>query len=432
MTVSNSGIIGRDVVLDKQLLKNIASLFGVQGTNYIIPLITLPYLVKTLGPESYGVLGFSLAFVQYFCLLTDYGFNLSATRDVAIHQEDKNKISNIFWSVMACKFMLMLLGVVVLFLACQFSAYISSQQCVIWAAYGLVIGNVLFPVWLFQGKERMALSSISNIIARLFSVPLIFFFVKTTNDAWLAALITSITAIVGGIISICLVYKERYVNLVPITFHDVINHMKDGWHVFISTAAISLYTTSITVILGFISGSTAVGYFVAADKLRQAVQGLLTPISQAIYPKLSSIMSKDEHKGFGLLRKIFIYYSGGGLILSLCLLFLSTFAIDLIYGATYKNSISVLAFLSFCPFLVAVSNILGVQTLLVLGYKKQFSNILLVAGAINMIILFPLTKSFAENGAAIAVLITEIVVVMLMMICIVRNGIPLIKSVRKA
>lgn len=102
--------------MDRKILKNIISLIGIQGVNYIIPLITLPYLVRILQPAGYGSLGFSLAIIQYFTILTDYGFNLSVTQKIAINRDDKTFISKTFWSVISCKLLLGVGGGVVLFL----------------------------------------------------------------------------------------------------------------------------------------------------------------------------------------------------------------------------------------------------------------------------------------------------------------------------
>ncbi|HNS26312.1 MAG TPA: oligosaccharide flippase family protein [Methanobacteriaceae archaeon] len=87
----------------QRILENILSLFSLQGLNYILPLVTFPYLTRVLGPEKYGLVAFALAFIGYFQILTDYGFNMSATREISIHREDEERVSRIYSSVLATK-----------------------------------------------------------------------------------------------------------------------------------------------------------------------------------------------------------------------------------------------------------------------------------------------------------------------------------------
>lgn len=400
-------------------------MFGIQGMNYIIPLITLPYLVKILGPESYGALGFSLAFIQYFCLITDYGFNLSASRKIAICANDKDTVSTVFWHVLVCKSILAVVGFVFLSVVSLFVPIVQENKAIIFAAYGLVLGNILFPVWLFQGKEQMVFSSFANILSRLLAVPLIFIFINDQHDAVMAAWITSLTAILGGVISVVVLIKKRWITFKRIELLRLISEYKDGWHVFLSTAAISLYTTSITVVLGFIAGPIAVGYFVAADKLRQAVQGLLVPISQAIYPRVNNLMVMDQSKGILLLKKLFKGFAVFGFALSAGIFIFAKVIVDLLYGLHYEQSVTVLYVLAICPFLVALSNVLGIQTMLVLGYNKEFSRILITSGIICLIILFPLSYFYEAPGAALAVLMTELSVTIMMLFFVKKKKIQL-------
>ena len=82
------------------LLKNISYLGVVQGLNYILPLITLPYLVRVIGVEKFGVISLATAVISFFLVITDYGFNYTATREVALNKNNNEELVNIFSSVM--------------------------------------------------------------------------------------------------------------------------------------------------------------------------------------------------------------------------------------------------------------------------------------------------------------------------------------------
>ena len=414
--------------MDKTLFKNISSLFGIQGMNYIIPLITLPYLVRVLDPVGYGSLGFSLAIIQYCCMLTDYGFNLSATQRIAVNRDDKHQTSKLFWSVLCCKVGMAILSLVAISIAIYFIPMLNQVSLIIYSGLLMVLGNILFPTWLFLGKEKMGWIALSNITARLLVIPLIFIFVTKPEHAYIAALLTSLTTILAGCIALYFVWQQKWVEWYKPTLIDLTEVLRDGWHVFISTASISLYTTSTTVVLGFISGPISVGYFVAADKLRQAILGLLTPFFQVLYPRINATMNKSKREGFILLRKILKWQGGLTLFLSFVTFLTAPLMIALAYGEQYTASVPVLMLMAWLPFVVGLSNVFGMQTLLVLGYKEIFSKILILAGVIHIIFILPLTYFYSEIGAATSVLITEIIVTIIMLFVIVKKKIPLFKG----
>lgn len=390
--------------------------------NYIIPLITLPYLVHKLGPESYGILGFSLALIQYFTRLTDYGFNLSATKEIASNK-NINYVSKVYWSVFYCKLILLVISAAVLGLAIHLNDFLSTNKIVIWCSFVAVFGSLLFPIWLFQGLERMGGIAISNISARIISVPFIFIFVSQPEDSWVAALITSLTTILTGLIAMLLVAKYKMIKLRRISVADITFQFKSGFHIFVSTNAVSVYTTSVPVILGLISGPISVGYFVAADKLRMALQGLITPISQAVYPRIIYLIKNNKNQSILFVKRLFVIQAVLTLFITVTLIFAAPFIVSQLYGVSYSNSILILQILAPTIFLTGISNILGTQVLLTHGYNKVFAKIVIIAALASLIIIFPLVLMCSEFGAAISIVITEIIVALLMMVAITRLNI---------
>lgn len=191
----------------KRLTSNIFSLGVLQAANYILPLLTIPYLVRVLGPEYFGLLAFATALVAYFILITDYGFNLSATRQISINRENKAKVDEIFSSVMIIKTAFMLLSFGLMSLIVFSFEKFSQHWEIYFITFGMVVGQWLFPVWLFQGMERMKYISYLNIGAKGFFTICIFIFVQDQSDYLLVPFLTSLGFIIAGIWSLYLVKR---------------------------------------------------------------------------------------------------------------------------------------------------------------------------------------------------------------------------------
>lgn len=413
--------------INTTLNKNILYLAVVQGSSYILPLITFPYLVRVLGPELFGVLGFCQASMQYLVLLTDYGFNWTATQQVAKNKNDIVKLTRIFWSVFFAKVFLASISFILLAACCFLIERYKELWFVLFSFSPLVLGNVIYPVWFFQGMEKMKWITICTITARCLVIPLTFIFVKNGQDVWVAALIQGMVNLLAGLLGLCLIKKKRWVNTIIVDYIDIKQCLKDGWHVFISTSAISLYTTSTTVILGFVAGPLAVGYFNVANTIRNAAQGLLTPFTQSIYPRINAVFDSDYSQAIKIIKKSLRYVGGLAFLGSIFLYLLAPFIINIGVGQNYEESVSVLRIMAFLPFVIVLSNIFGVQTMLTHNYKRQFSQILLVSGVTNLIIIYPLIIMYSANGAAISLLVTELFVTAQMYLFLRAKKIYLIK-----
>ena len=398
----------------KRLFENFASLFTLQGLNYILPLITFPYLVRVLGPDKYGLIAFAGAFIGYFNIITDYGFNLSATRDVAVNRDDKAKLSEIFSSVMIIKIVFMILSFIILCIV-VFSFEKFSHNWIIYIfAFGVVLGNVLFPVWFFQGMERMKYITFLNIISKTVFTISIFVFIKDTSDYIYVPLISSLGYILAGVLSLIFVFKKFDVVFKIPSKIEVINQLKEGWHIFVSTVSINLYTTSNTFILGIFTNNTIVGYFSAGYTLIQAFLGMLNPISQTFYPYISRLASESREKAVSVIKKLIKGVGAFTFILSLLIFIFADLIVKIVLGEQYYNSIIVIRILAFLPFIIGLSNVFGIQTMLTFGYKKAFTKIIVAGSIINIILALMLVPFWKHIGISTSIIIAEIFITLSM------------------
>ncbi|MGT3802001.1 flippase [Vibrio cholerae] len=398
----------------RRLASNILSLGVLQGANYILPLLTVPYLVRVLGPEYFGKLAFATATITYFMLVTDYGFNLSATRQISIHRDNKDKVNEIFSSVMMIKTALMVVSFGLMSLLVFSFEKFSQNWEVYYITFGMVIGQVLFPVWFFQGMERMKYITYLNLGAKAFFTVCIFIFVKEKADYLLVPLLTAMGFIVAGIWSLYLVKKEFNVRFTWQTVATLKHQLVEGWHVFFSSIAISVYTISTTFVLGLFTNNTVVGYFAAADKIVQATKGLYQPVSQAIYPLIGKKIHEDKQAGLTFVHKITWVVGTGMFLISVLLFLLAEPIINLMLGQQYQQSILLLQIMAFLPFIIALSNIFGIQTMLNLGYKQAFSRILVVAAILGVGLSLVLVPIYEGLGIAVTLLAVECFVTVIM------------------
>jgi PST family polysaccharide transporter len=405
----------------KRLFENFASLFTLQGLNYILPLITFPYLVRVLGPDKYGLIAFAQAFISYFVILTDYGFNLSATREVALNRDDDKKLSEIFSSVVIIKVFFMMISFVLLCLI-VFSFEKFRQDWIIYVfTFGIVVGNALFPVWFFQGMERMRYITFLNIISKTIFTISIFIFIKNSSDYLYVPLINSLGYLIVGVLSLWVVNRKFAINIIFPKLSSIKHHLIEGWYIFLSTLVVSFYRILPQTALGMYHNYEIVGYYAIGEKIIRAIVGLLQPVNQAIFPFISRKMKCSTDIGVKTAMKFLKY-----IIVITFLMSASTFIFAeeityLIAGNVYNKSVIAIKILSFLPLFIGVANIFGVQIMLNIGLKKEFTYILVVGGLLSLILLFILVPSFEIVGASVAVILAEFLVMIMMVYSVVRN-----------
>jgi PST family polysaccharide transporter len=411
----------------KRLLENMASLLVLQGVNYLLPLITFPYLVRVLGPAKFGLLAFAQALVQYFVIVTEYGFNLTATRAVAIQREQPDQVSQTFRTVLTIKFALMTLSLAVMSVIVLSVPRFRLEAPVYYYTFLSVIGNVLFPLWLYQGLERMKYITFLTLGPKVLAAAAIFAVVRNDQDYVLAAAIQGTGGLLAGIVGLVVVRT-----LVPIGGWTLpsMRHMQDtlrgGWSVFVSSFGVTLFGNSNIFILGLFANLETVGYFAVADKIVRATVGLSVPVSTAIYPRVSVLFAQSKEMALVFLRRVLLLGGMGFLAISLALFLGAEVAARLVTGQHNAEVGLLIRLMAILPFTVFVDNVFGVQTLLNLGLTRQLMKAILYAGAFSVLASFIAVPHYGARGSAVVLTLSQVLVLFLMVIPVHRHGIRLV------
>ena len=386
----------------KRLMSNFFSLSVLQGANYILPLLTLPYLVRVLGVEYFGLLAFATAMITYFQILTDYGFDLTATREISIHRDNKEKVIEIFSSVMTIKIILMFVSFFLFSILVFSFEKFSKDALVYFLTFGTVVGQVLFPVWFFQGMERMKYITYLNILSKVIFTIAIFVFVQEQSDFYLVPLLTSIGFLVAGIWSLYLVRKKFGVSFKLQTYLTIKKHFIDGWDVFVSRIFVSLYTTINIFLLGLFTNNTVVGYYAIAERIVNAVGGLFTPANQTIYPYMAKIYNKQKEKFFDFTKKIAISYLFLAIVMYIALYIFGEFIVRIISGNVDVNIMNIYCVLIFTLITIPFGP-LFTQVLIIQKRNKEFNKIVRNTFILNMLIAPFLIFNYSGIGLAVSI-----------------------------
>lgn len=409
---------------NKREIKDIFYLIALQGLTYIVPLLVLPYLMKVLGAEKFGYIGFALSVSQYLMLFVDFGFNLSATKRIALAKDNKEELNRIFSStvyaklaLLACSFIILL----VLSLIPEFAVYRSTM----FVMFLMVIGQAGLFVFLFQGIGEIKWVSIFNCIAKITVLPLTFVLVKSSDDVLIAALLQGLVAVTAMLISWGMIKKKKWVSLVKVGISDIKEEISESFPLFLSTAATSVYTACFVLILGYFATPEEVGQYSAVDRVMRALCYLvLIPILQVYYPKISALAKENVPVAKQRVKALFALVLSGMACIAIFLYFCSPIMIEFL-GDDYLESDALFKIMSFVPLFVGMSGVFGQLIILAMGNKedkKYFSKVYIIAAVVAISGVLLLSSIYGMYGTAVSLLVTEVVVFLLFSIKIQKKN----------
>lgn len=387
----------------KTLIQNFSYLSSLQIFNLIIPLLTYPYLIRTLGSEKFGLVFFAQAVIGYLVIFVSFGFNLSATKEISINRENNKKLNEIFSSVIIIKGILFLLSFAFLALILYFLEESEGNKLLFYFTMWRCLYEFLFPLWFFQGIEKMKYITIITLISRIIFLTLIFIFIREPEHYILVPVMYGIGAIASGVISIIIVYNHNVkISLQP--WNKLKYYFKDSFPLFISNLSTSIAINTNKVILGIFAGMQEVAYYELAEKLSLIMKTPIQLIGQAIYPGVAQ--KKDQ---------IFLKKSFAGSILLASIIFVfgmifSDLLIKLFGGENMEGASYIFQILLGSIFPVTVSLFFANIVLISWGYNKDFLKLRIstnILYAFIVLVLF-LINSINLETLAFTILVVEI------------------------
>jgi len=398
----------KNISVTKNTIFNILTNF----LKILLPLITIPYVSRILGPSNLGKINFMKSFLQYFIVFASLGIPWYANREISKVKNEVDKRSKLFFEIQSIKFITIVIISIIYFFIIYYIPSIVNNNVKLAYYFGILIFISFFDVkWFFQGMGEFGNETKSLLLSNFIYVPLVFLFIKDKNDIYKYTLLFLLSKFLFFII---LTFKTNsYLDLSGLSIKKIIGisninkHLNYiGWF-FASQIAVLVYTNLDNLMIGYIQGEKEVGFYFAANRLIRVILPLVTSAGAVLLAKISSLNLKGQKDEINYYLK-----KSTSLILFIAipamigLFFMADHIIPLLFGAEY-NSILTLKILSPLLISIGLSNVYGFQILLPFNKEKQFSLIIIMGAIINITLNLILINSIGYNGAAISTLVSE-------------------------
>jgi len=376
----------------KTLLGNFVSLSALQIIGMILPLITLPYIIRVIGFEKYGIIVFASSLIAYFQSVTDFSFKITAVRDVAVFKESQNKLNLIYSKVIMIKGLFLIISLLTISLIVFLYPPFSEYGLIYGLTMLMLVGHTLFPEWFFQGIEKMRYITYLNLGIKVFFTLCVFVFIKTEEDFWIYPLLQGAGLIGAGLVGqLMLIYKYK-LKFIWLPKRIIKNTITSNFPIFVNQFLPTLYNNTSLFLLGLFSAPAMVGIYNSILIVVNLAIALLGILSRIFFPFL------NRKKGaFSNYKKMML---GIVYLMSICIL-VGHKLVFWYLNITYENAFWVLLILVIGLFGYTLANIFGLNYFIVHRQDKLVMKNTIRASVIGFILAFPLVHFLGILGAAI-------------------------------
>lgn len=389
------------------LRQNLLYAYMAQFAAYVFPLVTLPYLSRVLGPEAFGHLAVAQSLGLYLQALMEYGFSLSATREVAEHRHNQQRLSAIFAGVLGARLLLLIPASLLTLLFQQVLPSLREVPALALATLFQAAATAFIPSWFYRGLERMKEVALMELTIRLAALVVLLLWVKAPHHVHLVPLVNGLASSAVGLVSflhLSLVLGFRLPSL-PLAWL----YLRKGTRLLPFLLVNATNLTINPLVLGFFSSPVEVGQFGAADRLVRSFWNVLDPIGRTFFPRLTYLVTFDEQQAKSFAFRISLFMGAVGLGMALITFVFAPWFVRLIFGENYQDTVTLTRIMIWMLPLGALANALGVQWTLALGLDILFNRVMVLSALAQAMLAVFLASAYGPIGVAWGAVLTSLI-----------------------
>lgn len=395
------------MVYSKPLTLNFFSLGFVQAINVVLQLIVIPFVVSIIGAEGFGIVAVAQVLMYFLSTFTEFGFNQTATRSIALAGDDRDEISRIFYRVYLTRIILCVIAFLVLLLLVSIVPIFRENRFLYLTGFAFVIGQTLMLNWFFQGLEKMWFIAIFTLLARVLFVVFIFLLLKNPGEGYYFLFLLGAGGIIAGIISfIFSVYRFKLRYHRPLAA-DISNELKEGWKFTLTNLSQNSCQYANLFILRLFTNDLVAGYFSIAEKIYFTAKQVLVIFSQSAYPAVCRLVENGKEQVRAFFKQNFIPFFIAVALGSALVFVLAPYILYFFSGEESVHSVFYLRMFSVAVLIICL-NIPSTLILLARNQRKSYFRIYLWGGMINIVANILLAYFFQSTGTIAAIFITEV------------------------
>ena len=397
--------MGKSPSLKKNFIMN--AILTLSG--FIFPLITFPYVLQILLADGTGRVDFATGLISYFNMFAQLGIPTYGIRATAKARDNKLELSRVTQELTIINLIMSLFMYACLAVALLVIPRLFEDRLLYIIISSTLLFNAIGMNWLYSGLENYSYITIRSLVFKVVAVVLTFALVHQHSDYVIYGAITVVASVGSNIFN--LIHARKFVTFRPISELKFRRHFKAIGAFFAMACATTVYTNLDSVMLGFMTTNSDVGYYGAAVKIKRIMVSIITSLGTVLLPRASYYIEKGEMDEFKKLsRKAINFVSIAATPLALYFILFAREGINLLSGAKYANSIIPMQIIMPTVLFIGLTNIMGIQIMVPLGKERAVLYSVIWGAVTDLALNALLIPEFKAAGAAIGTVVAELVV----------------------